>query len=49
MGLGDYISTKTKIEYIRMEKRRETWEVEKNLEGEKVEVYEIFVAKGYER
>ena len=35
MALGDYISTKSETEFSAAEKKRETWEVENNLEGEK--------------
>jgi len=35
MGLGDYLSSKSEIEFTKNEKKRERWEVENNIEGEK--------------
>lgn len=42
MGLGDYFSEKSENQYIRMEKKRESWEMENNPEGEIKEMIEIF-------
>lgn len=46
MALGDYLSTKSEQEYQKSEKKRETWEVENNLEGEKQEMIEVYKGKG---
>jgi len=46
MAIGDYLSEKSEREYIRAEKERELWEVEKMPEAEKLEVKEIYKRKG---
>ncbi len=46
MGMGDYLSEKAEIEYAMAERKREAWEVENYIEGEKVEMVDIYVAKG---
>lgn len=46
MSLGDYLSTKSEEEYIKSEKKRELWEVDNNLEGEKQEMVEVYKARG---
>lgn len=46
MGLGDYISSKSEKEFYELEKQRETWEYENYIEGEKKEVYDIYIKKG---
>ena len=35
MAVGDYLSSKAELEFIESERKREAWEVEVNLEGEK--------------
>jgi VIT1/CCC1 family predicted Fe2+/Mn2+ transporter len=35
MALGDYLSTKSEIEYTAKEREREEWEVDNNIQGEK--------------
>ena len=45
MGLGDYLSTKSQQEFQKMERNREKFEVENNIEGEKREMYEIQTGK----
>jgi len=46
MAAGDYLSTKSEMEYNAAERQREEWEVENNPEGEKLEMEEIYVEKG---
>jgi len=38
MAFGDYLSTKSEQEFQRAERKRETWEVENNPEGEILEM-----------
>jgi len=47
MGVGNYLSTKTELEYIENEKRRELWEIEHVPEGEREEIRAIFKKKGF--
>ncbi|MBN1330218.1 MAG: VIT1/CCC1 transporter family protein [Candidatus Heimdallarchaeota archaeon] len=46
MGIGDYLSSKSEIEYQLDERKREEWEVEHYSEGEKLEMIEIYESKG---
>ncbi len=46
MGVGDYLSTKSEIEYQKKERSREKWEVENYPEGEKLEIVQLFHDKG---
>ncbi|TFF87917.1 MAG: hypothetical protein EU550_02345, partial [Promethearchaeota archaeon] len=48
MGLGEYISSKSEVEYVRNEIRREKAEIKLFPEEEKREVREIFAEMGFE-
>jgi len=47
MAIGDYLSTRAEQEYHRAERKRETWEFENYPLGEKKEMIEIYMQKGY--
>jgi vacuolar iron transporter family protein len=47
MAVGSYLSTKSEHELYQREQARETWEVEHFPEGEKAELYELYLAQGY--
>ncbi len=46
MAIGDYLSTKSEQEYNRLERQRETWEMEHYPEGEIQEIVDLYEAKG---
>ncbi|MPM39939.1 hypothetical protein SDC9_86575 [bioreactor metagenome] len=46
MAIGDYLSTKAEMEFKKGERAREAWEVKNYPEGEKLELKEIYMAKG---
>jgi VIT1/CCC1 family predicted Fe2+/Mn2+ transporter len=48
MGVGSYLSTKSKREYQRSEREREMWEIENYPEGEIEEIREIYAKKGFQ-
>jgi DNA damage-binding protein 1 len=45
MGVGDFVSSTSEVEYTKSERAREMWECENYLEGEKNEMIEIYAAK----
>ncbi|MHA1713753.1 MAG: VIT1/CCC1 transporter family protein [Candidatus Ranarchaeia archaeon] len=47
-GIGDYLSSKSEIEYRNDERRREEWEIEHFPDGEKREMVEIYENMGIE-
>jgi len=47
MGVGNYLGTKSELEYIRKERAREYWEIEHVPEGEREEIRQIFKRKGF--
>lgn len=47
MGLGDYLSARAEIQYIKTEEAREMYEVEHLINEEKKEVIDIYLAKGF--
>jgi len=47
MAVGNYLSTKSRNEFIENERRREKWEVEHYPEGEVEEIRQIFLKKGF--
>lgn len=47
MATGAYLSEKSENEYYQRERQREAWEVEHFPEGEKEELYQLYVEQGY--
>ncbi|MDI7276350.1 MAG: VIT1/CCC1 transporter family protein [Anaerolineae bacterium] len=49
MAAGAYLSSKSEREYWQREREREAWEIEHFPEGERAELVETYVAKGYSK
>lgn len=47
MAIGNYLSTKSEIDYIKKEMEREEWEIKNYPEGEKEEIRQIYRKKGF--
>ena len=47
MATGAYLSTKSEHEYYRKEWEREAWEVEHFPDGERAELQEVYLERGY--
>jgi VIT1/CCC1 family predicted Fe2+/Mn2+ transporter len=47
MGLGDYLSAKSEIDFIKSEEEREHYEVEHLLDKEKKEIIDIYTEQGF--
>lgn len=47
MGVGSYLSTKSRQEYEKSERIREEWEIDNYPEGEKEEIRQIYKRKGF--
>ncbi len=47
MATGAYLSSKSEQEYYHREKQRESWEVEHFPDGERTELYQLYLSQGY--
>ncbi len=48
MAMGNYLGTKSELDFVKSERRREEWEVENKPEEETEEVRQIYRDKGFE-
>lgn len=48
MGVGDFLSSKAETEHMWIERAREKWEYENYPEGEKQEMIDIYIKKGFD-
>ncbi|EDQ91677.1 uncharacterized protein MONBRDRAFT_31124 [Monosiga brevicollis MX1] len=48
MGMGEYLSSLSELQYARSERQREEWELENYEEGEISEMVELYMEKGIE-
>ena len=46
MGIGEWVSGKAEIEFLRAERKREEWEVEHAIEHERAEMVDLYMEKG---
>lgn len=49
MGFGDFLSEQAELDHGKKERKREMWEVENYIEGEKKEMVDIYIGKGMSR
>jgi VIT1/CCC1 family predicted Fe2+/Mn2+ transporter len=49
MGIGDFLSSSAETYFAQMERKREAWECENYLDGEKQEMVDLYVKKGIEQ
>lgn len=47
MAIGNYQASKTRLEFIQKERKREEWEIENMEESEKQEIRDIYAKKGF--
>lgn len=47
MAVGNYLSAKSRLEYIEKVRRREEWEIDNQVEQEKQEIRDIYAKKGF--
>ena len=47
MGLGDYLSARAEIDFIKAEEERERYEVRNVINDEKKEIIDIYTEKGF--
>ena len=47
MAIGNYLSAKSRIEYIERQRKREEWEIENNTAQKIQEIKDIYSDKGF--
>lgn len=47
MGVGNYLGTRSELDFQRREREREDWEIDYVPEGERMEIREIYASKGF--